>query len=237
MARPTLLALLRSHSYLRTLAVLAGAAGCRGTPASVVPAGNFTPISARELADLAARTALAGRELLGIRWRSESGTTSASGSGAVRIAPPDSLRIDITLRLGVGRAVLIFAGDSVWAEPEALARLVLPDRLVLWAVLGVLRLPAAASAEQLEDAGRRFVRWADEAGHLTVIELRGDTLVGGWREGAGGPLGRLRLVRGADGTVVRAAVENYQRRSRFEVEIVRRERSEAWGREVWRLRP
>lgn len=194
------------------------------------------PASRAEFAALAARTAPARRELLRIRWRSDDGRIELSGSGAVRVAPPDSLRIDVAARLGIGRAALVLAGDSAWAEPADLVRRLLPDRFALWAALGVVRVPdSEARPEVLEDGERRFWRVTDAAGRLTTFEMRGDTLLSVSRERAGVLVVRLRLLRRPGGGVAKAQVTDYERRARFDVDIVSRQPSEAFPREIWRL--
>lgn len=212
------------------------AAGCHA-PRPVVPSGVFTPVPREAFEAAAVRTAPARRELLRIRWRSDDGRVSVSGSGAVRVAPPDSVRIDVAVRLGVGRGTMIVAGDSVWAEPADLVGQLLPDRFALWAALGVVRVPEGVNGfELLEDGGRRFWRVTDDGRRTTTFELRGDTLLGVTRERAGTPVAHLRLLRGPDGSVTRAQVTDYERRARFEVDVAGRQPSEAFPSEVWRLR-
>lgn len=230
-----MLALTRWHSYLGALSGALLLAACR--PAPVVPAGAFSPSSREALAEAAARTRPAGYHLLRIRWRSDDGQVSVSGSGAVRVAP-DSLRVDVVVRLGVGRGTLILAGDSVRAEPEDVVERWLPDRFALWAALGVIRLPGAAQAvERLDDGARTFFRMRDAEGRESIFELHGDTLAGVVRLQDGRPVARLELTRGADGAVQRARVTDLERGARFEVQTVSRQESEAFPREMWQLRP
>lgn len=66
------------------------------------------------------------------------------GDGVARVAPPDSVRLDLFLAGGNsgGRAVLI--DDELRAPGGAMARSFLPPPPMLWAALGRLHLPPAA---------------------------------------------------------------------------------------------
>jgi hypothetical protein len=66
----------------------------------------------------------------------------ASGDGAIRVASPDSARVDLFLKGGVflGNATLI--GDDLKAPNQAQVEKVLPPAAMMWAVLGRLAIPA-----------------------------------------------------------------------------------------------
>lgn len=211
-----------------------GVAGCR--PRQVEPVGRFEPASREELGAVASRTVPPGYQVLRVRWRSDDGQVSASGNGAVRVAP-DSLRVDLAIKLGIGRATLILAGDSVQAEPPDIVRQLLPDRYALWAAMGVIKLPPAALAvSRLTDRGRTFWRVQDDAGRRWTYEMRGDTLDGVTRAQDGRLVARLELERGADGRVTRASATDLLKGARFEVDIVSREPSAGFPEAVWHLR-
>ena len=231
-----LLALPRRHFYFAAIAAAGAAGGCHPSGA-VTPTGPFAPSDRAAFEAAAARTAPARRELLRIRWHSDDGRISVSGSGAVRVAPPDSVRVDIAVRLGVARGTLIVTGDSVSAEPREVTEQFLQGRFALWAALGVIQVPDGLSAfAVLEDRGRTFWRVTDDAGRTTTFEMRGDTLLGVTRERAGTAMSQLRLARGPDGAVTQARVTDYERQARFEVEISSRQPSEAFPSDIWRLR-
>ena len=81
--------------------------------------------------------------LIRFRWRYQDERVKYAGRGSARIAPPDSMRFDYAgpLNLGSGAAVVI--GDSVaWADPEKDFRSLVPAIPMLWAALGMARLPA-----------------------------------------------------------------------------------------------
>ena len=179
----------------------------------------------------------AQREIVRLRWRSEADQVSVSGSGAARIAP-DSLRIDLAVRLGVGRATLILTGDAVQAEPAELVEQLLPDRFALWAAFGVVRLPdSVAAVGRLESGARTFWRFTDGQGRVSSFELHGDTLAGVVRSEGGRDVARLRLTRDLGGAVIRARVTDLVRGAVFEVDIVGRQPSGPFPSEIWQLRP
>ncbi len=222
--RRGLLASVRGVSYIAATAVVALAAACR--PGAVAPAGTFAAAS-RE------------REILRIRWRSDDGRITLSGAGAARVQPPDSMRVDLALRLGVARATVVLAGETVAAEPREVVERLLPDRFALWALLGAVRLPdTLIAAEHLADAaGVALWRFTDGRGRATTYRLRGDTLVGVTRERDGRVTAQLALWRDADGRIRRAQLTDVLHGARFEVDITAREPSEPFDPQIWRLRP
>lgn len=231
-----MLALARSDFYLGARVALLVLAGCRG-PGSVVPKGRFEPASESEFRAVAARTVPTGYQFVRLRWRSEDGQVSVTGTGAARLAP-DSLRVDLAVRLGVGRATLILTGDAVQAEPEQLVEQLLPDRFALWAAFGVIRLPdSIAAVTRLADGARTFWRSAEADGRVTTFELHGDTVAGVVRMREERPVARLELTRGTDGQVIRARLTDLVNGALFEVDVVARQPSEPFPEDVWRLRP
>ena len=89
-----LLAAPRGLSYLGAAGLIVTAA-CGRPPAAVVPVAGFAPASAQQFRAMAARTVPAMAQLLAIRWRYDDGSGPVGGRGAVRLAPPDSLRLDV----------------------------------------------------------------------------------------------------------------------------------------------
>jgi len=198
-------------------------------------AAEFAPLSAEEFGATAARTVPAGSELLNLRWRFRDADMSVSGRGAARVSPPDSLRIDVRGPLGFGRGTLVLAGRSVWANPDDLVRQVLPDRFIVWAMLGVIRAPDSVNRFEAGFAGaRRLVRLAEPDGRLTTFELAGDTVVGGTQSRGERLVGRLTILRGVDGRIVRAVAENLERNARLVFDIDRRTPSGGFPAEIWR---
>lgn len=77
------------------------------------------------------------------QWRYADVDIEASGEGAARVAPPDSVRLDLFLAggLGGGRAFLI--GDTVTVPGGEMLRRFLPPPPLLWAAVGRLAVPPA----------------------------------------------------------------------------------------------
>lgn len=200
----------------------------------MAPSG-FAAASPEAFAEVARRSLPTRRELLRVRWRADDGQISVSGGGAVRVAPPDSLRVDLAAQLGLGRAVVVMAGESAWAQPAVIVDRLLPDRFVLWAVIGVVRSPAGELRVERAGSDERGVwRVWDSRGVATAFELREGLLVGATRESEGRMVARLTLTRDGSGSVVRARLE-YQSGARMEIEVLDRRAAEAFPEEIWRV--
>lgn len=83
-----------------------------------------------------------GHRRVVFRWDYEENALIARGEGAMRIASPDSARVDLFLAGGipVGRAVLI--GDSLKSTSQPQVERFLPPPALMWAALGRLAIPA-----------------------------------------------------------------------------------------------
>ncbi|HXY69973.1 MAG TPA: hypothetical protein VEH62_11030, partial [Gemmatimonadales bacterium] len=160
--------------------------------------------------------------------------TPVTGRGAVRLAPPDSLRLDVGVPV-VGRATLVLAGDSAWSKPGSLVRQVLPNRSLVWAMLGVVRPPdSVAAVERSDAADHRSFRVTDGEGVVTTLQLRGDTLLGATAARGERAIGRLALTRDSTGAVVRAETVDLEHSIRFVMDVDRRESGGAFPSDIWR---
>lgn len=231
-----LLARLRGGSYLAVVVWVAGLAGCRAAARPLAPlGGGFAAIGQEAFAAAAARTLPAGSELIQVRWRFRDASSGVSGRGAVRLSPPDSLRLDVRGPLGFGRGTLVLAGPTMWADPAGLVEQVLPRRYLVWAMLGVVQAPdSAALFESASEGDRLQFRVTEPGGEATIFDLRGDTLTGVVRMRGERVVGRLALVRDGAGAVVHADVEDLERNEHLEFDIQSRSPSGAFPAEVWR---
>lgn len=76
-------------------------------------------------------------------WEYKERVFSARGEGVARLAPPDSVRIDLFLENGNSGGYVILIGDSLRALAQDEARRSMPPEPLLWATLGVVRVTGA----------------------------------------------------------------------------------------------
>jgi len=201
----------------------------------VPAAAAFAALGAEAFAAEAVRTLPSRSELVQVRWRFRDPSDAVSGRGAVRLTPPDSLRVDVRGPLGFGRGTLVLVGASAWADPESLVRQVLPQRYLVWAMLGVVQPPdSAVLFESAWDGARRLLRVTQADGVATTFELRGATLAGAVRVRGDRVVGWLTLARNGAGAVVHADAEDLERHAHLEFDIQSRSPSGAFPAEVWR---
>jgi len=122
------------------------------------------------------------------RWELNDGDMVARGDGVARIAPPDSVRVDLFLGGGFGRAAAaILIADTVRVPPggEAEAGL-LPPPPLMWAAFGRLAVPALAdtlvrvSGDTVRAELGHPARWRLVAAHGELLRLErisGDRIV------------------------------------------------------------
>jgi hypothetical protein len=148
--------------------IFAAVVGCvpRAAPLKGVPAPD------RSLPPLALQS---GHRHLVFKWDYQEGEIAARGDGSVRIAAPDSARLDFFLGGGLGAGAAVLIGDSLRSPNVELARRYIPPSPMMWAALGRLAIPALPDTTvRLDgdilraDVGRP-VQWR--------VGIRGDTLV------------------------------------------------------------
>jgi hypothetical protein len=164
---------------------------------------------------------------LTFQWSYSDQDLRARGDGAARVAPPDSVRLDLFVgnAMGGGHAILI--DDQLATSGNDAIKKYLPPIPLLWAALGRLRVPEAAD---------------------TVARVDGDTLrveIGqdpGWRATfVGNVLRRLELIDGGripqwlsrdPGGHIQYEYARAQRR--LELTIVRVDTVSAFDAAIWR---
>ena len=131
----------RSVSLLLSLLLLAACAP-RAHPLSGAPAPARLP-------DTELRNAY---QLVNFRWDYDDNTIVARGDGVARIAPPDSVRLDLFLDGGYGGGHAFLIADEVTAPGGDAVQSMLPPPALLWAAMGRLHLPSAPDTVARVDA-------------------------------------------------------------------------------------
>jgi hypothetical protein len=125
----------RFAKVLSIAALLAGAVACvpkappmAGTIAAAnIPATRLPPVH-RKIVFL---------------WNYADPDFRAKGDGAARVAPPDSVRLDLFVGGGYGSGSAVLVGDRLVAQGDDRIRSYLPPVPFLWAALGRLAVPPA----------------------------------------------------------------------------------------------
>lgn len=175
--------------------------GCGAAPGAVVPEGS-APLSADQVRAWVAPTRPAAHRLYRYRWLYRDERSSIGGRGSARLAPPDSVRLDVTVALGVASGSGVVVNDTmVWGRPEDLLARFVPNYDLMWAMFGVARLPPPGAAIIGTDQGDARI-WSYTQGADTVsYRLDGGEAPRLAAEARSGRhvLGRVETRLGADG--------------------------------------
>ena len=221
---------------LGTLAYIAGTVGCAGgAPALVIPAGGVPSTSAqlRAWSD----SLQAGAPVLHrFKWQYRDRDQAAGGRGSARIAGRDSLRLDMIGPLGAGRGGAFVIGDAEqWAEPEEEVRKVAPNYQLLWAMLGIPRLPDTFD-EVTRFEGPGLVAWRLVRGADTVEFARqtGSTVrfMADVRE-AGVRLGRVQTMYNVDGSLKSSRLDVPRGPARLDLNYYATSRPPGFPADTW----
>ena len=106
-------------------------------PRAVPLKGTPVPATALPRIDIAA-----GHRRVVFRWDYEENSLIARGEGAMRIAAPDSVRVDLFLDGGIAVGYAILIGDKLRATNQSQVQRFLPPPPMMWAALGRLAVPA-----------------------------------------------------------------------------------------------
>lgn len=190
---------------------LIGLAACgAGMPIPVPPAAAaFVPSSPNAARVWAEATQSDDNQLLRFKWRYLNERSAVSGSGSLRIAAGDSLRLDFRGPLGSARGSAAVAGTTLlWANPAGEVDKFVPNYVLLWAMMGVALAPSAIDSVTTT-ADARLVAYRYAAGTDTVDYYRTRTstqFVADVRH-AGVRVGRVITVLDATGKPERARLE------------------------------
>ncbi|MEO8030328.1 MAG: hypothetical protein ABI765_05745 [Gemmatimonadota bacterium] len=116
-----------------------------------------------------------GSTLHRFKWSFKNERSDAGGRGSLRIAAPDSLRMDVAGPLGAGRAAGVVVGDTaLWVDPDKSLDELVPSFPLLWAMVGVARPPSAgATLRGLTEPARTFMQYATGADTIEYLRETG----------------------------------------------------------------
>lgn len=158
------------------------------------------------------------------KWEYTDGESVTRGDGAVRLAAPDSARLDFFLGGLGGAAALV--GDTLRANAGGMVKRLLPPVPLMWAALGRLAIPALPDTTVVTDGDLlradvgRPAEWR--------VTARGDALVA--VEHIPGGRTAERLTRGARGDVL---YEVPAARRKLRLTIVRTEEGGSFDASIW----
>jgi len=148
------------------------ATACHGGAAPRLEPVGAGPVERNAVVAWVDSTIPRGSTLHRFKWSFKNERSTAGGRGSLRIASPDSLRMDVAGPLGAGRAAGVVIGDTaLWVDPEKSFNDLVPSYPLLWAMTGVARRPTAgAELRGLTEPTRVFLQFVDGAD--TVEYLR-----------------------------------------------------------------
>ena len=213
-------------------------AGCGSAPGPLVPVAAGA-VSQEQVASWVRATRPADRRLLRFKWLFRDERSSAGGRGSARIAPPDSLRFDVAGPFGSNPAAAAVVGDSaLWVQPEDAIKKMVPNYPLMWALLGVARMPDSGAALRGLSSGNT-VAWQAAVG--------ADTLEYVWTHGspaklvaevrqAGKLVGRAETQVGADGSPQTSRLTVPSVPARLDLTFLSSARSAPFAPDTWQPR-
>jgi hypothetical protein len=218
--------------------LLALAPACRTAPGAVLPepAG---PATRTQVVQWVQPTIPAAPKLIRFKWLFRDDNSSAGGRGSARIAPPDSLRFDVSGPFGSNPSAAAVVGDSaLWVQPEDAIKKLVPNYPLMWALLGVARMPADGAALRGSTDGDR-VAWEYALGSDTIAYARtagpGGRFLAEVRE-AGKLIGRVETTLGSEGEPKAARLTVPSAPARLDITFLSTALADSFDADVWRPR-
>lgn len=211
---------------------------CRGHLAPLVPE-PLAPVAADSIAVWAAPNGPTRPVALRFKWTYRDDRRSGGGRGTLRLAPPDSMRVDWASALNIKSGAAVVIGDSLrWADPkEDYPSSVAQAIQLLWTALGIVRPPDSATAtfgmRDTTGAVWRYTRDRD----TVAFRLSGTPrmLQGEWRRG-GKLMARSRTQLAAGGLPQGTRVDVPERSARFEITFLAVDSTATFPASLWRSR-
>ena len=220
------------------IAILVLAAACAGgglvplpMPLGLAPAELS---AARRWAD---STRPADNRDVRFRWKfQDQHGGSVGGRGRIRLALPDSVRLDAAGPLGMKHTAALVVGDtSLWADPEQDAQKLVPNYPLFWAMLGIARVPEAGSAAR-HFADGTFTAWQFSVGQDTLEYVRENgavpRLIAEVRQG-GQRLGRVETKFGPDGLPASSRLIVVHPASKLELTFYQNVKARPFAPDTW----
>jgi len=224
-----------ARSYIAACVALTA---CHGHLAPLVPE-SLAPVAPDSIAVWTAPNGPARRVALRFKWKYRDDRQSGGGRGTLRLAPPDSMRVDWAAVLNVRTGAAVVIGDSLrWADPKGDYPSSTAQAIQLvWSALGIVRPPdsSVATFGMRDSAGAawRYIRDRD----TVAFRLSGSprTLQGEWRRG-GKVMARSRTQLAAGGLPQGTRVDVPERSARFEITFVAVDSTAQFPAALWRSR-
>lgn len=215
--------------------------GCAAAPTVVLPVvpRPVEPVAADQVRAWVEPTVPTGNRVHRIKWNYKDKRSSVGGRGSIRVAAPDSVRIDVAGPLGAGRSAALVVGDSaLWADPRDLLDKFVPSYPLMWALFGVARMPAAdAELGALLDGDLTVWQYVTGADTLQYVRVAGPEprfLAEARR--AGLVVGRTEFRVGPDGAPASAKLFVPNGSGRLEITFVSSTAPDSFPPDTWRPR-
>lgn len=227
------------HGMRWVLVVIAGlaSAACGGGGAITVPRpAALAPVATDSAVAWAATTRPSDSREIRFRWQFRDDQGAAGGRGRIRLAVPDSARLDVQGPLGSGRAAAFVSGDTaLWADPENDVKRLVPNYPLFWALLGIVRDPAPdAVARRFADPA--MTAWQFQSGADTIDYVRTagtpSRLIAEVRQ-AGKKVGTVETVFGADGWPATARLIVPSVPARLDITFVSNQKARPFAPDTW----
>lgn len=144
-----------------------------GRPEPLAP-GDLPDVSFDTVAEWVSATTPEGHVRYDVRWRLEqTGGSPVGGRGAVRVAGPDSLRLDLQGPFGISGSAVVIGREVDWAEPESLFKPFIGVVPLVWATVGRALLPRPGESIAGQESSPRMWRYATARDTLVYVSEPG----------------------------------------------------------------
>ena len=171
------------------------------------------------------------------RWKFQNASEgSVGGRGRLRLALPDSIRLDAAGPLGVhASAALVVSDTTLWADPEQDVQRLVPNYQLFWAMLGIARVPRGTERVR-HFADGTLTAWQFSGGQDTVEYIRENgavsRLIAEVRQ-AGQRLGRVETKFGPDGLPVSSRLIVPHPASRLDLTFYQNVKARPFAPDTW----